>query len=133
MKNESLIEIEPKIEKTKALREKKNLKEVSDIKHRYIYSRKDENDSIANLIDELLNRCNQKDYGETIDFSILVSHGLNKLTDSDIVEIQNASLSDEDRAYEEVKKFNIKHGTNFTLFEFVINGLSKKSKKGVNQ
>jgi hypothetical protein len=132
MDNESVVETEIK-KKNSSGPDKKMSKDISEVKHRYIYSRKDEKDSIANLIDELLYKCNQKDYGAAIDFSMLVGHSLKKLNDADIAEIQNNSLSDEDRAHEEVKKFNIKHGTNYTMFEFVLNGLPKKSKKGVNQ
>ena len=133
MNSESLVETETKSKGTSVVTDKKVLKDVLEVKHRYIYSRKDEKDIVANLIDELLYKCNQKDYGATIDFPTLVGHALKKINDADISEIQNSSLSDEDRAHEEVKKFNIKHGTNYTMFEFVLNGLQKKSKKGVNQ
>lgn len=133
MHSESLVEVETKGKRSTGSTVKKTTKDALETKHRYIYSRRDELDVTANLIDELLIKCNKKDYGATIDFSMLVGHSLKKLNDADIIEIQNNSLSDEDRAYEEVRKFNIKYGTNYTMFEFVLNGLPKKSKKGVNQ
>ena len=133
MHNESVLEAVAKVPRGSVVTGKKLGKDVFEVKHRYIVSRRDEKDITANLIDDLLCRCNQKDYGVTIDFSMLVGHALQKLNDTDISEIQNGSLSDEDRAHEEVKKFNIKHGTNYTMFEFVLNGLSKKLKKGVKQ
>lgn len=104
-----------------------------ETKHRYIYCRKDESDEVANLIDELIIRCNQKDYGAQIDFSMIVGHALKLLKETDITDIQNSSLSDEDRAHEEVRKFNTMNGTNYTMFEFILNGLHKKPKKGVKQ
>ena len=109
---------------------KKNLTSSIEFKQRYIYTRKDEDDSVANLIEELLIKCNQKDYGVAIDFSTLVSHSLKLIKEADINEIKNNSLSMEERAMDEVNKFNNQHGTNYTMFEYVINGLSKKSKKG---
>ncbi|MBC7540147.1 MAG: hypothetical protein H7281_15085 [Bacteriovorax sp.] len=133
MHNESQLEEVVKTSKAGKLTKNLNLNTAIEIKHRYIYSRKDDKDETANLIDELLIRCNQKDYGAVIEFSSLVAHALKLLKESDIAEIQNSSLSDEDRANEEVRKFNHKHGTNYTMFEFVLNGLQKKSKKGVNQ
>ena len=104
---------------------------VLDTKQRYIFCRKDNQDPTAMLIEELLIKCNEKSVGATIDFSRLLSYAIKLIKDSDIVEIQNSSLSDEDRARAEVLKFNTKHGTNYTMFEFVLNGLQKKSKKGV--
>jgi hypothetical protein len=133
MHNESQLETDIKAIKAGRLSKKPTLNTTADFKHRYIYSRKDEKDETANLIDELLIKCNQKDFGAVIEFSSLVGHALRLLKESDIAEIQNSSLSDEDRANEEVRKFNQKHGTNYTMFEFVLNGLQKKPKKGVNQ
>jgi hypothetical protein len=105
----------------------------SDCKNRYIYMRKNSADPIANLIDDLILKCNQKSEGAVVEFSSILNYALSLLKADDIKEIQNRSLTDEDRANEEVKKFNIKHGTNYTMFEFVLNGLQKKSKKGVIQ
>lgn len=105
----------------------------SDCKNRYIYMRKNSADPVANLIDDLILKCNQKSEGAVVEFSSILNYALNLLKADDIKEIQNRSLTDEDRANEEVKKFNIKHGTNYTMFEFVLNGLQKKSKKGVIQ
>ena len=128
------------IESTKTLTRKIKANEISsreneqqEVKLRYIYGRKNTEDPTANLIDELLIKCNQKDYGATIDFGMLISYAINLIKDSDIQEIQNNSLSDEDRVNDLVKKYNIKHGTNFTMYEFVLKGLMKKSNKGVNQ
>jgi hypothetical protein len=104
-----------------------------EIKFRYILCRKSPDDPTANLLDDLIIRCNQKDFGATIDFSTIVAYSLRLLTESDILEIQNNSLSDQERVQELVNDYNIKHGTNLTMFEFVLNGLNKKSKKGVNQ
>jgi hypothetical protein len=118
--------------KAKKVENKKKLTE-SDLKQRYVYSRQGEHDSIANRIEELLSKCNQKEYGAPVEFSSLVAHSIMLLKDSDISEIQNNSLSPEDKANEEVRKFNNQNGTNYTMFEFVLNGLGKKSKKGVNQ
>ena len=112
---------------------KKATSEASEARQRYVYSRKDAKDPVANLIDEILLKCNKKDCGLAVDFSSLVAHSFKLLKDADIIEIQNNSLSDEDRAYEELRKFNIKHETNYTLFEFVLNGLGKKSKKEMKQ
>jgi len=124
---ESIIETNNEsIKKTKT-------NELLDGKQRYIYGRKNADDPTANLIDELLIKCNQKDYGSKIDFSILVTYALNLIKEPDIQEIKNNSLSDEDKVNDLVKKYNIKHGTNFTVYEFVLNGLLKKSNKGVSQ
>ena len=128
------------IEKQKPLTKKIKSNEANsknydqlEAKQRYIYGRKNAEDPTANLIDELLIKCNQKDYGATIDFGMLVGYAINLIKESDIQEIQNNSLSDEDRVNDLVKKYNIKHGTNFTMYEFVLKGLMKKSNKGVNQ
>lgn len=121
------------IVKLPSRKKKKSVNETSEAKHRYIYSRKDVNDPVAILIDELLLKCNQKDYGTTVDFSSLVAYSIKLLKEADIIEIQNSTLSDEDRANEELRKFNAKNGTNYTLFEFVLSGLGKKFKKSMNQ
>jgi hypothetical protein len=113
--------------------DKQNAPEESGIKQRYIYIRKDAQDPTAILIDDLLMRCNQKNEGGIVDFSSLISYSLKLIKDEDISEIQNASLSDEDRVNAAVTEFNNKNGTNYTLYEFVLNGLLKKSKKGVIQ
>lgn len=118
--------------KTAKIEKKKTHSESLETKQRYIYIRKDEKDSVGNLIDELLHKCNQKTYGALVDFSALITHALNLIKDSDIQEIQNNSLSDEDRAHAEVRAFNNKNGTNYTLYEFVLNGAFKRPKKGVN-
>lgn len=112
---------------------KKPTNEASEARQRYVYSRKDAQDAVANLIDELLLKCNQKDNGTTVDFSSLVAYSIKLLKDADIIEIQNNSLSAEDKANEELRKFNTKNGTSYTLFEFVLNGLGKKAKKGMKQ
>jgi hypothetical protein len=62
---------------------------------------------------------------------MLLAHSLKLIKDEDIIEIQNSSLSDEDRVNDLVFQFNNKNGTNYTVYEFVLNGLLKKSKKGV--
>jgi hypothetical protein len=112
---------------------RKKIANSTELKQRYVYSRQDQHDPIANRIEELLSKCNQKEYGAPVEFSSLVAHSIMLLKDSDISEIQNNSLSPEDKANEEVRKFNNQNGTNYTMFEFVLNGLGKKSKKGVNQ
>ena len=123
-------ETKPKAKKTKSMKVQNSLNETIETKHRYIYCRKDDQDPTARLIEELLMKCNLQSFGAHIDFSVLVTHAMKMIGESDILEIQNGSLSDEDRARAEVLKYNTKHGTNYTMFEFVLNGLLKKSKKG---
>ena len=118
--------------KSSIVKEKIKSDELIEIKKRYIYTRDGAIDLTANLVDELLLKCNQKDYGATVDFSMLLSYALKLIKDSDIETIQNLSLTDEDRVNNMVKNYNIKNGTNFTMYEFVLNGLHLKSKKGVN-
>ena len=132
MENTTANSNENKKNKSSIIKEKIKSDESLDIKKRYIYTRDGANDLTANLIDELLIKCNQKDYGATVDFSMLLSYVLKLIKDSDIETIQNLSLTDEDRVNNMVKNYNIKNGTNFTMYEFVLNGLQLKSKKGVN-
>jgi hypothetical protein len=131
--NDELMISSDKVTKKVNGSKKKVVATSTDAKQRYIYTRKDGEDFVANLIENLLLKCNQKDHGAFIDFATLVSHSLKLIKESDIIELKNNSLSMEERAMEEVNRFNNQHGTNYTMFEFVLNGLSKKSKKGVNQ
>ncbi len=127
----SQANVEKPVKKRKE--DKQLTQDDSGLKQRYIYIRKDAHDPTALLIDNLLTRCNQKSEGGIVDFSSLISYSLKLIKDEDINEIQNASLSDEDRVNVAVTEFNNKNGTNYTLYEFVLNGLLKKSKKGVIQ
>jgi hypothetical protein len=133
MNNETLVSQEINTKITSKPARKKASIENQEARQRYIYSRQDAKDPVANLIDELLAKCNKKDYGASLDFSSLVAYSLKMIKDGDIIEIQNSSLSDEDKANEELRKFNAKNGTSYTLFEFVLHGLGKKVKKGLGQ
>lgn len=72
------------------------------------------------LILELIGKANSKAFGREILFKDIVIYAFSKVTDKDIAKIQENSLSSKEKAERVVAEYNVKHGLNLSLEEFVL-------------
>ena len=72
------------------------------------------------LVLDLLMKANSKQFGREIIFKDLVVFAFGKLTDKDIIKIQENSLTNKEKAERVVAEYNQKHGTKLTLEEYVL-------------
>ena len=72
------------------------------------------------LILELIGKANSKSFGREILFKDIVIYAFSKVTDKDIAKIQESSLSSKEKAERVVAEYNVKHGLNLSLEEFVL-------------
>lgn len=72
------------------------------------------------MIVDLLTKCNSKSFGKEITFRELVTYSFSKLTDKDIPKLQEFSLTPKEKADRVVYEYNLKHGTNLSLEEFIL-------------
>jgi len=94
-------------------------------KRRYIYNRKDKDDELANRIDEILLKCNDKNYGEKVEFAELLEFAIKLISEAHISTLMEQSITNEERVKEMVKKFNEKNNTNYDVYQFIINNSKK--------
>lgn len=77
-------------------------------------------DETKQMILDLLTKCNSKTFGKEITFRELVTYSFSKITDKDIPKLQEFSLTPKEKADRVVFEYNQKHGTSFTLEEFIL-------------
>ena len=94
--------------------------QMSKTNKRYILHLKSEEAESLKLVEELINRCNDKDNGREVSFKEVALHALKKLTDKDIEKIKEASLSHWDILEAEHKKYIKKSGQNIDLSQFLV-------------
>lgn len=99
--------------------------EEAQDKRRYIYNRKDKDDELANKIDEILLKCNNKSYGKKVEFAELLEFAIKLVSETHISTLMEQSIRDEERVAEMVKKFNEKNNTNYDIYQFIINNSKK--------
>lgn len=83
-------------------------------------------DDERRLIFELLKKANTKDYGREITFKSLAVFALTKLTDKDLLRIQELSLSKQEKLQKVVDEYNQKNNTTLSFEDYFL------MKAGVN-
>ena len=76
------------------------------------------------LVQDLLVRSNNKEFGREITFKDLAIYGLNRLTQKDIEKVQENGLTSMEKVEREFKKYNEKNNTNLELGEFLAKKLN---------
>ena len=67
----------------------------------------------------LLTEANKKSHGKEITFKDLVDYGLDKIGPKDLEKLQRLALSEMDKVQMLREKYNLKHGVNLSLGEFL--------------
>ena len=77
-------------------------------------------DDERRLIFELLKKANTKDYGREITFKSLAVFALAKLTDKDLLKIQEGSLSKQEKLQKVVDEYNQKNNTTLSFEDYFL-------------
>lgn len=77
-------------------------------------------DDERRLIFELLKKANTKDYGREIIFKDLAVFALAKLTDKDLLKIQEGSLSKQEKLQKVVDEYNQKNNTTLSFEDYFL-------------
>lgn len=72
---------------------------------------------------DLLEKSNNKSYGGEVQFKDLAIYAIGKLTDKDIVKIQEASMSEMEKVERSLNEYNQKNKTNLSMGEYLVKKL----------
>ena len=107
-------------------RKPKNEKRVIEINREqtkfYIDLSRDK--KIREKLFNILEKTNDKDYGEIVTFKEVMLLGFNKLTEKDIDKLKESSLSEMEKVQRTVDEYNKKNATNLNLGEYLVKKLN---------
>lgn len=72
------------------------------------------------LIFDLLEKANTKEFGREVIFKDLALYALSKLTDKDLLKVQEVTLSKEEMLERIVRDYNLKHGTSLSKEDYFL-------------
>lgn len=72
------------------------------------------------LIFDLLEKANTKEFGREVIFKDLALYALSKLTDKDLLKVQEVTLSKEEMLERIVRDYNLKHGTSLSREDYFL-------------
>ncbi len=72
------------------------------------------------LIFDLLEKANTKEFGREVIFKDLALFALSKLTDKDLLKVQEVTLSKEEMLERIVRDYNLKHGTSLSKADYFL-------------
>lgn len=72
----------------------------------------------------LLEKCNQKDYGREIQFKDIVLYSIEKVSEKDIEKIQEVSLSEMEKVERLLNDYNKRSNNKLSLGEFLVKKLN---------
>lgn len=75
------------------------------------------------LIFDLLEKCNQKNYGKEIQFKDVALYAISKVSDKDVERIQELSLSEMEKVERALDEFNKKNNLKLSMGEFLVKRL----------
>lgn len=110
--------------------EKSSPKRILSVEKRTISISKNDQESIE-LINSILDKCNNSDFGRKVTISDIALYAIRKLRDSDLDQIRESTLTMEEKALKSLAEHNQKHGTNLTLIELAIKQLKKEKKENL--
>lgn len=89
---------------------------------------KTDNESIE-LLENLLSKCNDFNYGRQVTISDISLFAIRKLKPEDIKLIKESTLTVEEKTEMALSEFNKRNGTSFTLIEMAMRQLKKEKKE----
>lgn len=72
------------------------------------------------MIFNLLEKSNKKSFGREVNFKDLAIAGMSKLTDKDILKVQEITLSKKEKLERQVKDYNSKNNKNLSFEDYFI-------------
>ena len=121
----SALEIKDKKLKKRG-RKPKNEKRIVEINREQtkFYMDLSKDKKIKEKLFDILEKANDKDYGEIVTFKEVMLLGFNKLTEKDIDKLKESSLSEMEKVQRTVDEYNKKNATNLNLGEYLVKKLN---------